>query len=236
MKTNIMYAALLVGGFVFSGCDTEDVNRTSANLAVEATATALTATDSKQGRIVISDFRINMKEIAFEFDKDDLRSSTEVAVKDIKLKGPFEFDLLNPSGSINNLIATIELPNAVYEEVGFKTHKGTSGLMLDKAVLMTGTIDGVPFEFWHDVEEEFDIDFEDSNKDLLIGGQDKVLVIDYKLGTLLSAVSGVDLTAAKDGNNNGKIEINPKDNDGNQEIAKALRDSLRIAIKLIDKK
>lgn len=232
----ISSALLLTGLSFFTSCETEEVNRTSANVAVQATASPLTATESQQGRIVITDFRINMKEVEFEFDKADSKSATEVAIKDVKLKGPFEFDLLSPSGSLSALAATVELPNAVYEEVGFKTHKGTSGVMLDKAVLMTGTIDGIPFEFWHDMDEEFDVDFTDANQDLVVNGQDQALIIDYKLSSLIGAASGVDLTTATDGNGDGKIEIHSKDTDGNQNLSKALRDSLRNAIKLIDDK
>ncbi|GAB3197025.1 hypothetical protein ABID22_002208 [Pontibacter aydingkolensis] len=232
----ISSALLLAGLSLFTSCETEEVNRTSGSVAVQATVSPLTAMESQQGRIVINDFRINMKEVEFEFDKTDLRSTTEVAIKDVKLKGPFEFDLLSPSGSLSALAATVELPNAVYEEVGFKTHKGTSGVMLDRAVLMTGTIDGVPFEFWHDMDEEFDVDFTDANQDLVVNGQDQALIIDYKLGTLVGAASGVDLTTATDGNGDGRIEIHSKDTDGNQNLAKALRDSLRNAIKLIDDK
>ncbi len=227
---------LLMGSLLFSACETDDVKRSSANLSVEATASQLSATESKQGRIVISNFRINMKEVEFEFDKSDARSTSEVTIKDVKLKGPFELNLLSPSGSLNALAATVELPNAMYEAVTFKTHKGTSGVMLDKAVLMSGTIDGKPFEFWHDMDEKLEVDFTDKNQDLVIDGTDKVLLIDYKLSSLLAAASGIDLTTAKDGNNNGKIEINPKDTDGNQQLAKAIRDSLRTAIKLVDKK
>ncbi|MBC5993995.1 PD-(D/E)XK nuclease family protein [Pontibacter cellulosilyticus] len=229
-------ALLLAGLSFFTSCETEEVNRASANVAVQATASPLTATESQQGRIVITDFRINMKEVEFEFDKTDPRSTTEVAIKDVKLKGPFEFDLLGPSGSLSALAATVELPNAVYEEIGFKTHKGTSGIMLDRAVLMTGTIDGVPFEFWHDMDEEFDVDFTDANQDFVVDGQDRALIIDYKIGSLVGAASGVDLTTAMDGNGDGRIEIHSKDPDGNQNLAKALRDSLRNAIKLIDDK
>ncbi|MFD3003805.1 hypothetical protein ACFS7Z_25845 [Pontibacter toksunensis] len=233
----VKHSAILVAGYLLlSSCETEEVERTSANVAVEATASPLTAAESQQGRIVLTDFRINMKEVEFEFDKADARSATEVSVKDVKLKGPFELDLLNPNGSLSAIAATVVLPNAVYEQVGFKTHKGTSGVMLDKAVLMAGNVDGVPFEFWHDMDEEFDVDFADANQDLVVNGHDQALTIDYKISTLLGTASGVDLSAARDGNGDGRIEISPKDTDGNQELAKDLRDSLRSAIKLMDDK
>jgi hypothetical protein len=236
LKSNVTNVILFMGISLLSACENDDSNRLSANLSVEATASQLSAPESKQGRIVISNFQINMKEVEFEFDKSDPRSTSDVSVKDVKLKGPFILNLLNPSGSLNALLAIVELPNAVYENVTFKTHKGTSGIMLDKAVLMTGTIDGKPFEFWHDMDEKLEVDFTDKNQDLVIDGNDKSLIIDYKLNSLLAAASGIDLTTAKDGNNNGKIEINPKDADGNQQLAKTLRDNLRDAIKLIDKK
>lgn len=221
---------------IFTACDKEEVQKTSADITVQATAAPLTVADSKQGRIVVSDFRINMKEIEFEFDDDDKRATTDIAIKDVKLKGPFEFDLLDPNKSLTALAAVVTLPNARYEEVEFHTHKGASGIMQGKSVLMTGTIDGKPFEFSDDIDTKFEVEFENEDDDIVINGQDQHVIITYKLGTLLSATAGIDLTSAKDGNNNGKIEISTKDTDGNQNLAKAIRDNLKNAIRLLEEK
>lgn len=233
MHFSLPKVLLFAGLGLLASCDKEE--DTSGNVTLETQGTALATANNRQGKVAIQDFRINIKEVEFEFDKSDSRSTTEVEVKDVKLKGAFELDLLNTNTSLSALLATVTLPNAVYEEVEFKMHKSTaSGPMLGKSILMTGTIHGLPFEFWHDTDEEFEIDFEDKNKDILINGQDKRLKIEFDLNTLFHAVSGIDLTTARDGNNNGIIEINPNDNDGNKELAKLIKDRLEEATDLLD--
>lgn len=224
---------LLAGLGLLASCDKEE--DTNGNLNVETQGTALAAANNRQGKVAINDFRINIREVEFEYDRSDSRSTTEVEIKDVKLKGPFELDLLNTNTSLGGLLATVTLPNAVYEEVEFKMHKSTtSGPMLGKSILMTGTINGKPFILWHDTDEEFEIDFEDKNKDILINGQDQRLKIEFDLNTLFHAVSGVDLTIARDDDNDGTIEISPNDNDGNRELAKQVKDRLEAATDLID--
>lgn len=217
-------------------CSKEDEPKLNANIAVEAKSVPLSATVSQQSKVVVTDFKINIKEVEFEFDKADPRSSTEIEIKDIKLKTPFELDLLNGNTSITTLLNSIELPNATYEEVEFKMHKAVSGPMTGKSIVMSGTINGKPFEFWHDTDEEFEIDFTDGNKDFVVNGADQKLTIAFNLNTLLTAVTGVDLTVARDGNGNGVIEINPNDNDGNKDLAHLIKKEIEEATDLLDDK
>lgn len=218
------------------GCSKDEDPKLNANIAIEAKSIPLTTTLSQQSKVVVTDFKINIKEIEFEFDKADPRASTEVEIKDIKLKSPFELDLLNGNTAITTLLNTIELPNATYEEVEFKMHKAVSGPMNGKSIVMSGTINGKPFEFWHDTDEEFEIDFTDGNKDFVVNGVNQKLTIAFNLNTLLTAVTGVDITVARDGNGNGIIEINPNDNDGNKDLAHLIKKKIEEATDLLDDK
>ena len=138
------------------------------------------------------------------------------------------------------LIATVNLPNARYEEVEFKLHKNTdAGAMNGKSIWITGTIDGKPFIFWHDTDEEFEIDFENAATDLVINGNTAAMVINLQLDRLFSTVKGgVNLSLAMDGDGDGVIEINPGsiDNDGNKELAHAIKTLLEDVTDFIDDK
>lgn len=239
MKLGVLKAGVLAAVMgLFSACSTDkDEPRANGNLTLSAKSTMGAATGRMQAStIVISDFKVNLREVEFEFDESDPKFKSDIAYSDIKLKGAFELDLINPNTSLNQILAVATLPNARYEEVEFKLHKSTaSGAMLGKSIAISGTIDGVPFELWHDTDEEFEIDFSDMSKDIVVNGNDLALAIDFNLNFLNESMSGVDLSMATDGNGNGVIEINPNDTDGNKEIAHAVKDYLEEVTDLMDK-
>ena len=106
--------------------------------------------------------------------------------------------------------------------------------MYGNSVFASGTINGTPFTFWHATDEEFEIDFEDVNKDIALRGQPLQVVINFNLGLLFDAASGVDISKAVDGDEDGTIEIGPNDEDGNDWLADILKDALEDATDLID--
>ena len=102
---------------------------------------------------------------------------------------------------------------------------------------LTKNVDGKPFIFWHDTDEEFEIDFENESTDLTINGNTVPMVINFQLERLFSSLKGgIDLSLAKDGDGDGVIEINPGsvDNDGNKDLADEIKDLLEDATDLID--
>ena len=142
---------------------------------------------------------------------------TEMTI--LKLRGPFEIELLN--GPVN-LVAT-NIPQDVFEEVEFKLDKNemASSEMFNKSIQIKGTIDGKPFIFWHNVEEEFEVDYKDAVNNITVGENNVSIVLDFDLD---SALSNIDLSSAKDGNGNGIIEISPIDTDGNQSLANLFKE------------
>src|SRR5690625_7804491 len=87
-------------------------------------------------------------------------------------------------------------------------------------MLLKGEIDGVPFVFWHDFDEEIEVDFEDSDQNLVIDNNEIDIVINFDLNAVLAMV---DLTLATDNDGDGIITISPEDEDGNNDLAEAIK-------------
>lgn len=232
----------MVLGAIFSvSCgDDEPINGAVALKMGAVSPTGSTINGRTKTTTVLTDIKISLREIEFEFDQEDSHFKSDSSFnEDVKLKGPFIIDLLNQNTLVDQLIATVNMPNATYEEVEFKLHKNTeAGEMNGKSILISGTIDGKPFTFWHDTDEEFEIDFENPTTDLTINGSSITMVINLQLDQLFSSVKGgVNLSLAQDGDGDGIIEINPgADNDGNKDIADGIKNLLEKAMDLIDDK
>src|SRR5690606_6660397 len=139
---------------------------------------------------------------------------------DIALKGPFKTDLVS-GNSIQSL--DIELPNGVKEEIYFEfdTSENQTTDVFGRGLLWTGEINGQSFVFWHDFEDEIEIDYEDSDQNLIINNDTKEVVINFDINAVLSMV---DLSTATDGDGDGVITISPEDMDGNNDLAEALKE------------
>ncbi len=191
------------------------------------------ATFNKAGRfqekansISVTSFLVNLKEIEFEFDdnnddNDDDATSDFGFDDDVKLIGPFELNLLNNPVSIT----TAELPKGVYEEIEFKLDKNenSSSPMFNKSIEIKGTINGKPFVYWDNEDEEFEVDYEDKNVNISIENNNLNLNLNFDLNKVFS---NTNLTSAKDGDGDGVIEIGPNDQDGNSNIADDIDDKL----------
>ncbi|MFN4027752.1 MULTISPECIES: hypothetical protein [Flavobacterium] len=189
--------------------------------------------------VVLSSFKINLKEIEFEFAEgyDDDNGDDDSYDDDgfyngddeFELNGPFELDLLNQ----NAVVTTVTIPNGTYEEVEFKLHRNTnsSSPMFNKSIEITGTINGTPFVFWHNVDEDFEIDYEDANQNLVVSNNSYDIVFNFDLNQVLSTV---DLSGAVDGDGDGTIEIGPNDTDGNQALANLIANSIEDSCDLDD--
>ncbi len=236
-----MMTLLLIGSTLLVACNNDDpaANGTVILKLDAASPTGNTINGRTQSTTVITDFKISIREIEFEFDEEDAHFRTDSSFnEDVKLKGPFVLDVLDQNAFVEQLVTSVKVPNARYEEVEFKLHKNmNAGDMNGKSMLITGTIDGKPFIFWHDTDEEFEIDFENAATDLVINGNTAAVVINFQLDRLFSVLKGgANLSLAIDGDGDGIIEINPgsADNDGNTDLAHAIKRLLEDATDLID--
>ena len=122
------------------------------------------------------------------------------------------------------------------EEIEFEFDKSTNAQsnLYGKSMQMEGTINGTPFVFWHDFEEEIEVEFEDGTPNTIVYNDENGIVIHFDLTAVLDATPSVNLANAVDGNGNGIIEIGPNDTDGNQALAQAMKQAIKAQIDLLD--
>ena len=258
MKASHLLAALVVSFLIFScsndETDGEGTLKLSAKASVNNGAGKGITSNSKSVNtdVFVSDFRINISEFELEVDESEFEiefesesESGEVEVEiewdddgyfnyedEFELEGPFELDLL--AGEITFL--TVDIPNSTFEELEFKFDRSTNpnSDLFEKSVLIQGTVNDIPFIFWHNFEDEVEVDFEDNTVDIRIKGNTEGITIEFDLSLIFDVVSGVDLSQATDGNEDGTIEISPMDEDGNNALAQEIRERIKTAIDLLD--
>lgn len=227
--------------------DKTDSSVGKLNISAKSSFTNLTgkssSTNKMAGDIVIDDFRMNLSKFELELDFEDENYQDDQNEQwdddgyydfedEIELMGPFELDLM--SGQISFLNVTVPVGN--YDELEFKFDESTdpSSDLFGKSVIIQGTIDNTPFIFWHNFDDEVEVDFEDAQFDISVTQNSQGIVINFDLGQILDSVNGVDLTLATDGNQDGTIEISPEDSDGNNALAEAIRHKIKEYINLLD--
>lgn len=249
LKIGLLAAGAIVA---IASCSKDDslagngrINLSAKSTVSSTSAKAAITSKSLNSDIVITDFRMNLKEFELEMDSDhegdDVQGEDNELWNDdgffdfedeIELEGPFELDLL--SGQISFI--SVDVPNGVYEELEFKFDKSTDDTseLFGKSILIQGTLSETAFTFWHDFEDEVEVDFEDPQFDITVQNNVDELLIDFDLTVVFNATTGVDLSQATDDNGDGLIEISPTDTDGNNALAQSIRDSIKAAIDLLD--
>jgi len=239
MKLTKFIPAFLIAFILFNltSCSNDEVSN-EGNVALKAkasfnnTSKKENALSKNQATITITSFKINVREIEFEVDDDDLEN--EDLYSKLELEGPFELDLLSGNTTINIINTTI--PNNVYDEIEFDLYKSTDvdSDMYEKSIQIKGEIDGTPFIFWHDMMDEFEVDYSNNIVDLVIDGSVTNITINFDLSIIFGATSSIDFSLATDNNNNGLIEIYPNDDDGNRDLADFIKNLLKESADLQD--
>lgn len=226
---NFSILALLV---LFASSCSNDSDTKSGKVTLKASAitsktkSTLTSRTGAISKVIITDFRVNIGNIEFEFDNEDPRFIQNPKHDDIKLVGPFMLDLFNPNLALTQAIATINVPNAKYEEIEFNFKPSIiPGEMFGKTYLIKGTIDGKPFEVWSTKEAELELDFEDPIKDFIVNSDDQALTIKFKIDSFLSKLTELASQGLLvDTNGDGIIQISTDNDDDNQEFGKIFKD------------
>ena len=221
----------------------------NGNVALKISASTATGKTSVGGRLATSSsgrtqsvvsltsVKVNFGEIKFEVDEDHRKSPADSVYEDVKLKGPFLVDLLSANAFIDRTITSLSIPNGNYKEIEFKFAKvNSTDAMNGKSISISGTIDGKAFEFWSDTTEELKIDFRDKNKNVIISNNDLSLAIKMHLDQLLALIQNAVSAGLTDKNNNGKIEIDPKNSDGNKDLHDLIKHALENETELEDGK
>lgn len=204
------------------------------SVALKAKATinntaAKNSTSAKGLSLNITSLKINIKDIEFGVNEKEgeLDSPSDSIYHDLELHGPFLLDLASGNTSID--IANVDVPNNVYDKVQFELNKDTdsNSPIYGKSIEIQGDINGVPFIFWTDAEEEMEINFSALNTNIVVNGTTTTTTINFDLSAIFGAASTIDFSAAVDGNADGVIEISPDNIDGNADLADLIKNLLK---------
>lgn len=237
MKHTFLF--VMIFSLFMVGCSSDDGDASRLRLTVGATnipgtsAKTSSFTGKNNENVVFTDFRISIRDVVFKND-DDPNSSLDT--DEIQFRGPYQIDLLNDADALTQTVGDVVVPDGIYKEMRFKFHKdedlSATDKLFDRSIYIEGTIDGQPFVFWHDTSENLDVG---RSTGVEVAGGVVNFTVEFDMSQFLSSLKQIDLTQAVDGNENGVIEIFPNDEDGNQEIAKDLKDNIKETADLIDK-
>jgi hypothetical protein len=229
---------LFPGVLLWTSCEKDDSPR-DGNTAIKfqgiySPSSTMQAKSSALNGVAIESFSINISEIEFEFDDDN--SNNGLVYSEIKLKGPFEIDLVKDGqGQVVTLINDLNLPRTGYDEIEFEFDQSENPMssMYKKTVDIRGTINGMPFVFFS--EEEFELEIEFEGPVDLSEVERAIIMVSFDVQALFDpAQGGVDISNAQDGNGNGIIEIYEDDPDGNKKLAEKIEDRLEDIIEAFE--
>lgn len=232
---NLKFLILFLLGLTIVSCSKDDTSEGGIKLtlsAVNASSSSRTTLSKNNATVVFTDFRISIRDVVFKND-DDITSNLDT--DEIQFRGPYQIDLLDNSSALSQTIGNAFVPDGHYKELRFKFHKDedlpANDNLFDRSIYIAGTIDGVPFVFWHDTSENLDLG---RNTGVLV--QDGIVnfTVQFDISQFLSSLNQIDLSQATDNNSDGLIEIYPNDEDGNQNIAADLKENIKMAADLMN--
>jgi hypothetical protein len=182
--------------------------------------------------VVFTDFKISIRDVVFKNDDDP---DSNLDTDEIQFRGPYQVDLLNGSDALTQTIGTAFVPDGLYKELRLKFHKNEdlpdTDELFEKSIIIAGTIDGTPFVFGHDTTENLDIG-RSTGVEVIDGTVN--FTVTFNISQFLNSFNEIDLSLAKDNNQDGVIEIFPNDEDGNQDIADKLKENIKATADIID--
>lgn len=228
---------LLSLAFFFAGCSNDS---DESRIRLKVSATNVTGVSGKSAvlaqkpneNVVFTDFRISIRDVVFKNDDDP---NSNLDTDEIQFRGPYQVDLLDGSDAITQTIGDVVVPDGMYKELRFKFHKDedlpSTDELFDRSIYIAGTIDGTPFVFWHDTSENLDVG---RSTGVEVNGNVINFTVEFDMSQFLSSLNQIDLMQAVDGNQDGTIEIFPNDQDGNQDMADALKENIKATADLIN--
>lgn len=231
-----VFAAFIGFGMVSCNNSSDTLPTIDSEKRVSIKGSASYGATSTGGRIAasvsIDKFLVNVEKLELKIDEMDERSATDSVYFDPEFDGPFILDLLADTLAVD--LAGADIPVGIYDEIEFDLAPSSdaSSELNGKSVLIEGRVDGIPFQFWTDEKEDFEINFPKNGGDLIVEGTGFVLVINFNLDALFGVNGTVDLSKASDGNGDGMIQIYPNDPDGNNILAVKILSELEDATEI----
>lgn len=230
MKKLKLFLAII--GFIMMASCSSDNGPDGNRMKVSAKGTYVAPGDraAKGGdfpsyEVTLTSFRVNVDQVTLKYydaidddDNDDgdgrNDGDEDHDYKKITVTGPWELDLLNQTTPIT----TITVPNGTYKKAELHLSKSlvATSPIFNKTVEIKGTVNGVPFVFWHDYDQILKLNYAHIDESAIINNNSFDLVFNFDLNKIIDMV---DLSSAQDGDGDGVIEIGPNDTDGNNELA-----------------
>jgi len=217
----------ILATFILAACS-KDEDSGSVSITFKGVNETLKSANKAATVVEITDFKLSFRDVEFKADE------SEFDTNDVQFRGPYDVDLMSETDALSQTIGTVDIADGTYNIVRFKLHKSKDRSiddpLFDKSIYLEGTIDGIPFEFWHDTSENFDIE---TTSGIIVSGNSVEVVVEFNIDQFLNSLHNIDLSLALDDDGNGLIEINPNDDDGNGDIADALKENIKEAADLI---
>lgn len=222
-----------IGSIFLMSCSDEKMNMGNVTVGFQSSgSTTINSGGRLDATVEITDFKISIREVVFKNEDDNMPEFDSI---DVKFVGPYQIDLLSQTEALKQTIGSAEIPNGTYQELRFKLHKDEDlsplDELYDRSIFLKGTIDGTPFEMWHDTSENMDVG---RSTGVVVLNNNVSITVNFQIDQFLNSLHNIDLTQAKDGNGDGLIEINPNDDDGNKEIADLLKENIKMAADLLN--
>jgi len=228
MKMNFINVGLgLIILIMASSCSKDENGRLALSMSSKINTPA-SQKGLNLGAVVITDFSLSIRDVEFKQDESSLDSN------EVQYRGPFELNMLISGSALSQTIGNIDLDDGTYSVLRFKLHKSRDWLqssnLYDRSMYLAGTIDGTNFEFWHDTSENLDIE---NSAGIIVNSNTVNVDVSFDVDMFLSSLHQIDLSLAVDGDEDGLIEINPDNDDGNEDIADLLKENIKMAADLI---
>ena len=216
-----------------TSCNSNETTTGVVNLKAQVSGSTTINTGGRLAAVIeINEFMISIRDVSFKNEDD---ANPEFDTLDVRFRGPYQLDLLNGGEALTETIGAAEVPNGSYKELRFKLHKdedlAPTNDLYDRSIFLAGTIDGTPFEMWHDTSENLDVG---RSTGVIVLDNEVSLTVNFTIDQFMNSLHQIDLSQAVDGNQDGLIEINPNDPDGNKDLADELKDNIKEAADLMD--
>ncbi|MCU4155040.1 hypothetical protein J1N10_03580 [Carboxylicivirga sp. A043] len=228
--SNLFLLALSVLVLVSCNDDDNNTDMSRVKVALKTSQTALKSDATTTESFVLEKFNICIGEIEFDIndDMEDVLPEGTPTFSDVELEGPFLIDLLSADAITGIDLASVNVPNAIYEEIEFEFEqydKEEPAEMTNNTIVASGTYEGTPFTIISEEKLEIELEYENG---YTLDGADSRLFIDLNLGNLKTLVAAIDFSGAIT-EEDGSILITKDKNDNIlEQFEDAIEDSFDI--------
>ncbi|WP_200975697.1 hypothetical protein [Echinicola sp. 20G] len=232
MKKQLLLIGLLAAGsFAFVSCDNNDEGeKPKASVSVKARAIATNSQPDENARMIsganIISANASIANLSIQGESEN-NSGMQVPIEQ---GATINLGLIESALPLSQSLGNIMVDQGTYSKISFQFQSDDvlqeGDDMFNKTLQIQGNVNEQLFTIYTDTEEMLAAKAEGGSIKIE-GSQD--LYLNFNLNKLLE---NVDLTLAVDGNNNGTIEIEPTNMDGNRNIYLTIIGNLENALSI----